>query len=314
MNGMKRSKKNRYLRESLFCLAMVGFFILHWIVFWVIGNINSIRLAFTYYNASEGEQVLYPFNQLLTNFKDFFTDITTSGKGKYLLNGLYFQVLSSLVCLPLGYMVSFIIYKKMKGSEFFKAVLYLPSILSGLVTGMLYQHFLESGLSGFFQETLHKTFPYVFTDTRYVRLTISTYMLYIGFPAGLLINLGTMSRIPKDLVEYGELEGLSLWQEFLYLTLPLVYPVLEVQCLGIFVNIFNNMGPLYIFYGGGAPEEMQSFGYFMFTAVFGGRDGRSPNYMYGYTSAANLMIGLMSIPIVQGTKWLFDKFDPEAEF
>ena len=36
--------------------------------------------------------------------------------------------------------------------------------------------------------------------------------------------------------------------------------------------------------------------------------------MYGYTTAANLSIGLISIPIVWGTKKLLDRFDPEAEF
>lgn len=36
--------------------------------------------------------------------------------------------------------------------------------------------------------------------------------------------------------------------------------------------------------------------------------------MFGYTSAANLTIGLVSVPIVQLTKKLFDRLDPEAEF
>ena len=42
--------------------------------------------------------------------------------------------------------------------------------------------------------------------------------------------------------------------------------------------------------------------------------GVAADFMYGYTSAANLLIGLVSIPIVYGTKKLFDRFDPEAEF
>jgi hypothetical protein len=36
--------------------------------------------------------------------------------------------------------------------------------------------------------------------------------------------------------------------------------------------------------------------------------------MYGYTAAANLLIGAVSVPIVYGTKKLLDLFDPEAEF
>ena len=316
MEQIKRKRNSKHIKESLFCLAMTGGFILQWFLFWVVGNIESIKLAFTYYDASAGESVFYPRSQMFTNFSSFFADLFTPGIGSYVLNGLYFQALGSFVCMPMGYMVSFIIYKKLKGSEFFKVILYLPSILSGMITGLLYQHFIESGITGFVRDYLGKDIPYLFSDTRYTLMTNTIYTLFIGFASGLLINLGTMSRIPTDLVEYGELEGLSLFQEFYLLTLPLIYPVLEVQCLGIFVNAFLNKGPLYVFYGGNAPDNIQTFGYYLFTSVYGGRTGEATatQAMYGYTSAANLCIGIISVPIVQGTKWLFDKFDPGAEF
>ena len=123
-----------------------------------------------------------------------------------------------------------------------------------------------------------------------------------------------MSRIPHDLVEYGELEGISLFKEFCYITVPLVYPIIEINCLGIFVNMFLSQGPLYVFYAGSAPENLQTYGYYLFTSVYGGRNGASTQYMYVYTSAANLTIGILSVPIVQGTKWVLDKLDPGAEF
>ena len=123
-----------------------------------------------------------------------------------------------------------------------------------------------------------------------------------------------MSRVPPDLVEYGELEGISLFKEFYLITIPMVFPVLQVQCLGMFTGFFTTQGPLYTLYGGNAPENLQTFGYFMFTSVYQGRGGIRPELMYAYNSAANLFIGIVSIPIVQATKWLFDKFDPQAEF
>ena len=42
--------------------------------------------------------------------------------------------------------------------------------------------------------------------------------------------------------------------------------------------------------------------------------GGDVRYNYGFTSAVNLTIGLVSIPIIYGTKRLFDKIDPGAEF
>ena len=76
----------------------------------------------------------------------------------------------------------------------------------------------------------------------------------------------------------------------------------------VFVNIYGN--------GAGikAPEGTITFGYYMTLQVIGDNGGGDNRFMYGYTTAANLTIGLVSIPIIWGTKKLFDRFDPEAEF
>ena len=63
------------------------------------------------------------------------------------------------------------------------------------------------------------------------------------------------------------------------------------------------------------PENAKSFGYYMMVSVISNNANNAPaEYMYGFTTAANLSIGLISIPIIYGTKKLFDRFDPEATF
>jgi ABC-type sugar transport system permease subunit len=294
-------------QENIFCFCILIFFFIQWGIFWLYANLNSIRLAFSYFNTSVDEYLLLPADRFFENFADFFSLLITPRGGEFLLNGAYFHLITSVVCLPISYMVAFIIYKKLPFSGVFKVVLYLPAILSGMVVILLYRHYItalatENGFRG------------IFTDPSTSRWIVSLYVLFTGIPSGLLVNLGSMSRVPSELIEYGELEGISLWKEFTLITVPMIFPVLQVQCLGLFTGFFTTQGPLFTFYNRNAPDELQTFGYYMFMAVYEGVDGMSKQDMYGFTSAANLSIGLMSIPIVQGTKWLFDKFDPGAEF
>ena len=307
-----KSKANR--NEHIFCFCMLIFFVLHWFVFWVYANFNSIRMAFTEYNDVTFTHDLLPSGRTFENFKKFFTEIFSARGAKYLLNGAYFHLISTVFCLPLIYMVAYIIYKKLPATGFFKVVLYLPAIVSGMVTVLLYKHIIESGLDGFMMQNLGKKLPYVFTDERYSRLTISAYVIFFGIPGSLLINLGTMSRVPEELIEYGQMEGITLFKEFLHVIVPLIYPVLEVQCLGLFLGFFTTSGPLYTFYQYAAPENLKTFGYYMFVSVLHGTSEQAAEFSYGYNAAAHLSIGLFSVPIVQATKWLLDKFDPQAEY
>ncbi len=295
-------------QENIFCFLMLITFIVYWLVFWLYANFSSIELAFTEYDPYLDVHSLLPSDKLFTNFGNFINDVF-SLKTSYLANGALMHLISTLVCLPTSYIFSFMICKKCTGSGFFKVMMYLPAILSGMVVTLLYKHFIEGAIFEFIKLNLGQEL-FFFSDARYNWSVVIIYLVYFGMPGSLLINLGTMSRIPQDLIEYGELEGLSLFQEFIYVTIPFVFPMLQVQCLGLFTGFFTTQGPLYSLYEGGAPENLKTFGYFMFTSIYG---AENPGTMYGYTSAANLTIGLVSVPIVQATKWLFDKIDPGAE-
>lgn len=313
-NAIQKSYDRMHRKEVIFCLAVLVPFLIQFCIFWIYANFNSIRLAFTYYKPLEDSHVLLPFSRLFENFGKFIGDIFSESGFAYVLNGAYFHIISTFVCLPVSYMIAYIIYKKMAATGFFKVMLYLPSILSGMVTVLVFKHFIESGVDGVFLKITGENMPYVFRDEKYDRLILSMYVIFYSIPGALLVNLGTMSRTPPELIEYGQLEGISMWKEFCLIVLPLMFPLVQVQCLGLFTGFFTNSGPLFTFYGNGAPENVKTFGYFMYISIATPDTPEAAKYMYGYTSAAQLTIGLVSIPIVQLTKKLFDLFDPEAEF
>lgn len=298
--------------EVIFLAVTLGLLAAHWAIIFVGGNINSILLAFQRFDVQSYSYKFYTGKDLFTNFSRFFRELfAADGLGKYVFNGVMFHLVGIGIGYPLSLMFAYLIYKKLPGHKAFQILLYLPTIFSAMVVALLSKYFLERGVAAFTIKHFSLDLRGIFTDAKFNFGTLLIYTAYFAVPGNLLVNLGTMSRTPPELVESGKLEGISLWQEFVHLILPMMYPVIEIQCLGIFVGFFTAQGPLYAVYADKAPVNVRTFGYWMFTSVVGDKSAKS---MYGYTAAINLIIGVISVPIVYLTKRLFDRFDPEAEF
>lgn len=320
----KKQKSAGTKRAEIFCICVLAYMLVHWLIFYVGQNVNSILLAFQKFDPETEKQVFLSGSHLFDNFTKFFHDLFQDPSiGRYFLTGALYHLIT-IIALPISWMVAFLIYKKLPLTGFFKVILFLPSILSSMVIAMIFKYASLDGFRGVWMTVFnlsYNEFPSLLYNEKYALITMICYQFFFAINGSLLINIGTMSRTPEDLVEYGKLEGLTLFQEFYTVTLPLMFPMLQVMCLGIFVGFFNSVGPLYALYGDGnagvfMPENVKTFGYYMLTSVISGNVNElgDPRHMYGYTTAANLAIGLVSIPIVWGTKMLLDRFDPEAEF
>ena len=225
--AMRRSAK----LDNIFCISFLALFLLQWIVFWVYANFNSAAIAFMHYDRVKGEHVFFDAAHLFDNFKLVFTTIAGTS-GKFVANGVIMHLISTVVCLPASYMIAYIIYKKLPASGFFQVVLYLPVILSPLVTTLLFKHIIESGLYGFWERYFGKPLPHLFSDPRYNWWIVAVYIIFFGLPGSFLINLGSMARVPKELIEYGELQP----QPLLGLTISRIPEVLDGELTGLRVE------------------------------------------------------------------------------
>lgn len=310
-------------KAHIFAVCVLAYMLIQWAIVWIYGNINNLMLAFQYFDPQTESQVFYTGSAIFTNFKEFFVRLFSDPKiTGYFWTGVIYHLVG-LVCLPLSLMFAFVIYKKMPCSGLFKVVLFLPSVISGMVIAMLFKMLTVEAFREIFVKWFggaYSDFNAPLTSNTAALPTLLIYQFFFGLPGSLLINIGSMTRTPKELVEYGQLEGLSYFQEFVHLTLPLMFPILQIYCLGLFTGFFTAQGPLYAIYSDGSsgmylPESAKSFGYYMTVSVISSKaNNAAPEYMYGFTTAANLSVGLISIPIIYGTKKLFDRFDPEATF
>lgn len=299
----KSSFKTQKTRDIVFLWAILIWPIINFCLLYIYVNFNMVLLAFKEYNV---DKLTYEFNGLI-NFKRFFSDIfkdpilVKAGLNSLLVYGV------GWIQTPITLLVSFCIYKKIYGASIFRVILFLPSIISGMVWTLVYKYIIEYGFPVIFPSIKMS----LLTDPNSSFTTILSYAIWLSFAGNMVLYTGAMSRVPDSLVEYGKLDGLSGLKEFWYLTLPLIFPTVSVFIVTGVVGIFTNQLNLYSFYGSGAPTETYTFGYYFFIRVFGTKSLVSE---YPYASAAGLCFTLVAAPLTLFIRWLLDKLGPTVEY
>jgi arabinogalactan oligomer/maltooligosaccharide transport system permease protein len=113
---------------------------------------------------------------------------------------------------------------------------------------------------------------------------------WLGFPFMMVVTLGALQAIPRDLEEAAEVDGASGWQRFRHVTLPLLKPALLPAVILGSVWTFNMFNVIYLVSGGepdGGTDILISQAY---------RWAFTRGHRYGYAAAyAVLIFGVLVI-------------------
>lgn len=125
----------------------------------------------------------------------------------------------------------------------------IPFFISVLIfKGMLNKDFGEiNGLLSFFSLS-----PIPWLENKlWARVSVLLVNLWLGFPYMLLVVTGIIQSIPKSIYEASSLEGATRFQNFRYLTFPLVFKAMIPLLVGSFAFNLNNFVGIYLLTGGG---------------------------------------------------------------
>lgn len=301
----KKSRNNAVFLTLLLAGPLVQFFI-----FYVYVHFNSILLAFKAYDLNKG---VYYYNGL-ANFIKFLGDVVDNTVLKSSINNSFiFFGVGLVVSTPLCIMFAYALFRKVPMSGFFKVMLYLPSMIAGMVFVLTFKYLLEKGLPFIAGKLLGVgdiASLIVSPDT--AMLSMIVFSLWTGFGSSLILYLSAMTRIPDSLIEYARLEGASALQEFGKIVMPLIYPTFSTFLILSLTGIFTNQHSIYSFYGDSAADSnVSNLGYFFFVKVIGKGATLAD---YPYASAAGLVFTFILTPVTLGVKKLLEKVGPVVEY
>lgn len=291
-------------KDLIFYVLMMLFPIAQFSIMYIGVNFNSFLLSFK--NIDIDGNYTWTFSNISDAFNLLRTSPLLRSAAK---NSLSSYLLLTFIGTPLGLVFSFYIYKKLPLSGAFRVILFLPSIISAIVMVTIFQFFVERAIPAFWQKAFNVKIKGLIENQASRYATIIFYNLWVGFGTGVLMYSNAMSGIPQEIVESAHLDGATGINEFWKITLPMVYPTLSTFLITGVAGLFTNQINLYSFYGGSAPESVQTYGYYLFTRT---QLAKSESE-YPLLSAMGLLFTMVIVPLTFGVKWMLEKFGPKED-
>ena len=314
-NGQKVKRINyRKRNRNLFFACIVALPVLQFCLCYIYVNINSFILAFQHYEfAVEGLGFDITFAGL-SNFKEAMTLMLD--RAHYLKNTLLLFFWTTVIGMTLALLFSYYIYKKYPMGELFRVVLFLPKILSGVVFCLLFKY-ITGGVYQYIAQTLfhvENPLPLLYNPETQLA-TVLFYSVWVSFGVNVLMFSGSMSGIDEAIVESAQLDGTNAVQEFIYITIPMIWPTFVSFLVINFTGLFTDQMHLFTFFGTSADDTISTFGYYLYLNSAHGElinlGGKTP--VFSVQAAMGLLITAVMLPLTLGLRKGLRKFGPSVD-
>lgn len=280
--GRKKEVLACYL---LLLLPLIGFF-----VFNLYPLAWQIQKAFLRYNgvASHTKYVgLGNFINIFTENKNFWRS--------YLVT-FQFALIKVPIELTIAFILASILSKSfIKARSFFRAVYYMPVLLSAVIIGVIYSNmFGYFGVVNSILQKLHIISEPIdfFRDKWTTMATLIGTHVWNNVGTNVLYFLAALANIPKDCYEAAYLDGASGFTMTRKITLPLMGPVLSTILLLSFLGTLGVGEFIYVTSNGAPAGSTTTVQMYMLNYLPGFSTG---TIEIGYASALSFVISIISI-------------------
>ena len=316
-----KARKKPINKDLIFYSLMMIWPVLQFVIFYIGVNANSILLAFqkiSYVDpGASGPNGGATISHIsFEQFGKVFTFFGSVSFRNMLWQSIKYYFYTLVISIPLGLFFAYYIYKKYAGWSMFRSILFLPSILSGVVMGAIFNFFCNDGIVEIVKRITQSDEVFSLLDKNSGKTfgAILFFNLWISFGTSVLMYSNKMSAMDEEISEAAHLDGATGFKEFWYVILPYAYPTLSVFLITGFAQICSNQYNLYNIYGGSADASFTNLGYYLFTKVagqFGASGGGLPKLPF--YSAMSVIITVVVIPLTFAVKTAVEKLGPSED-
>lgn len=185
----------------------------------------------------------------------------------------YYAVLSIPLSITFSLTLATILNNRLKGATIFRTAYFLPFVLDTLVISLIWV-LLYSPHYGIIIRILEKLGVDKFTNTgilgqpktALLGIVVALTLKNAGF--GMILFLSAIQNIPQSVYEAADIDGVNPWQRLIYVTLPLLRPIILFLVIIGVMGALNSFTEIYITTRGG-PEVSFTKNPIFGTSTFG---------------------------------------------
>jgi multiple sugar transport system permease protein len=275
-------------RESVVGLLMAAPASVLLLIFFFVPVALSFGLAFT--NA----RLISPRPPRIVGFENFTTLFSDSLFWVSLRNTLYFAVIVVPVQAGLALALALLVNAKIRGTNFFRTIYFLPVVTSIIVVSLLWRfiyqpdgllnHLIEAVSFGHFHGTDWLGNP----ATAMPAVIFMSIWQAVGFH--MIIWLSGLQTIPGELYEAASLDGAAGWALFRHITWPSLYATRTFILITITIAAFSLFSQVKVMTDGGPLDATSTV---VYMAVRSGYEQQST----GYAAAISLVFFVLVLTV-----------------
>jgi len=196
----------------------------------------------------------------------------------------------------LGLSAALLLNRNLPGRNIYRALLILPWAMPQYISALTWRGMfnVEYGAINLMLGKIGIDAIPWFTSEFWAFMAPVITNIWLGFPFIMVIALGGLQSIPKELYEAARIDGAGPVQQFRSITLPMLKPVLMPALVLGTIWTFNNLNVMWLVTDQGLPaDKTHILVTYVYKAAF-------QYYRYGYAAAFSVFIFLVLVLIVKG--------------
>lgn len=246
---------------------------------------------------------------------------------KALYNTFYFAIFSVPINLTLSLGLALLLNQKVRGITIFRTTFYLPSIVAGVATVILWMYIfnpVNGPLNAFLRWANHMLdrsvvfsfitlpVPQWLSDPAWAKPAMIIMRMWAAGGGGMLIFLAGLQGVPDQLYEVADLDGASRLRKFWSITLPMLTPTIYFNLIMGMIGSLQIFMQAFIMTGGtgGVAHSLLFYVLHLYTKAF-------VHYEMGYASALAwilfvIILTMTMLVIRSSSVWVYYEGEKKA--
>jgi multiple sugar transport system permease protein len=181
----------------------------------------------------------------------------------------------ALEAVPLGTAIALIVAKLLDqpipGKTFFRTLFYLP-VISSIVVSSLVWNWIYNSQDGMLNAIIGVLGiePQGWLSNPHLAMPALVVVIIWGSIGGnMIIFLAGLQDIPREVLEAAKVDGANPFQSFLFITVPMLRPVILFVVVTFTIAVFRNFGLIFMMTQGGPLNSTNTMVWEVYMNVFG---------------------------------------------
>jgi raffinose/stachyose/melibiose transport system permease protein len=218
--------------------------------------------------------------------------------------------------IPLAFIIALLLNGKRKGNATLQAIIFTPTILSSAVVAMVFYLLLNvyNGEVNRFLIYVHLIKqPISWLGESMAMVSVIILSVWGGVGNYMVYFLAGLQQVPNELYESGEIDGTTSFQRLIYITLPMLAPILKIIMMLAIIAAFQDYQSIMVLTQGGPFEATNVMFLYIFKLYYPINNVGDPsggfNPQYGYGAAAAVIAAIICGAVTMLYLYLSKKLD-----